>query len=391
MHHFATPLRPAQQTTSSLRASQYKRKRDDSAEPHDSIDHDAKDALLLDVQPATLHDPLEKEQRRVAGLSFDDAFQVPGPPFPHAPPRTWREKFTSTSVQRELANLSPPIYVVGASSKGQPVGTKSEIPALRKTHLDAHGGPIEPRYNGLWGLGAELLLRRDSPSRFNHTFREDRPEERIDTEDVYSDRGFQLAREYYERLILQYPIRKSQPNAIDATSFYPPLFSVWIMQVLERSRRARRQHKQTLGRSSNASISMDQDIAMTSEEGRILEEEIQNEELFGAREICQRLNQLVESPPYDKYGQLLGLRGHVGLWISDLLIGKVSHEQDHDWDSDSDSNEIGNDTDAATEKIRKLGSGASDETSSNIKMKLNDITKQMAALGSSDAITSVWN
>ncbi|OAG04058.1 uncharacterized protein CC84DRAFT_1063954, partial [Paraphaeosphaeria sporulosa] len=156
---------------------------------------------------------------------------------------------------------------------------------------EAHGTPIEPRYNGLWGLGAELLLRRRSGDE------QDRP---LSDEYQYSEDGFQLAKDYYERLILQYPVRNFQPHAIDATIFYPPLFSVWIMQVLERSRRERRR--------------LTDDEAATSEDRH----KMQQEELAGAREICRRLEELVQSPPYDKNAQLLVLRGHAGLWVSDL-------------------------------------------------------------------------
>ncbi|KAF1980060.1 hypothetical protein BU23DRAFT_416330, partial [Bimuria novae-zelandiae CBS 107.79] len=317
MHHFATPLRPSQHTSLSLRASQYKRKRvDDSADDHDGLDDDANSGFHSDSQSAPLN------------LASTDAFQIPASPFPHVSPRVSRGPYyTAANVQQELAGLSPALFAPDTASKHQPVASQHDASALRTKHLhvlntvmhrcllegdydrasrawgmilrtQAHGKSIEPRHNGLWGLGAELLLRRKE--------NQENQNSQADDEDVFSDEGFQLARDYYERLILQYPFRVFQPHTVNATTFYPPLFSVWIMQVLERSRRMRRP-------------------------------DIQREELTGAREICQRLDELVQSPPFDKNTQLLILRGHVGYWISDILVGRTAtQEQDDDADYGSD-------------------------------------------------------
>jgi hypothetical protein len=414
MHLFATPLRPAQQT-------KYTRTRTgDGAAPHD-------DPADPDVPAAPPYDRWQRDQRRVAGLSADDdAFQVPAPPFPHAPPGEPRPRFTSARVHQELAGLSPPVRAQFASSKDEPVGPKAVSPALRTTHLgvlstvmhrcllegdyqraarawgmvlrtQAHGTPIEPRYNGLWGLGAELLLRRKPEASSVGQGEHGRP---LGDEHLYAEEGFQLAKDYYERLILQYPVRNFQPHAIDATTFYPPLFSVWIMQVLERSRHARRQLKHAPRSASDTSMSMDADTTMTSEARRTLEAEIQHEELAGAREICRRLEELVQSPPYDRNPQLLVLRGHVGLWVSDLLLGKaVTLEPDHESDYGSDSDEEEDEADTAEkatkrseglqqvkeaktffEQAAKLNKDASNGLTSNLDKELRDVTKRLAEL-----------
>ncbi|KAK7188446.1 hypothetical protein PSPO01_05637 [Paraphaeosphaeria sporulosa] len=398
MHHFASPLRPAQQTKSS------RSRTDDGAGPQDELADGVTASPHPDVQSA-LYNRWEREERRVAGLSpADDAFQVPAPPFPHAPPREPRPKFTSARVQQELAGLSPAILPQTASFKDDLVRNKAATPALRTSHLnvlstimhrcllegdyqrasrawgmilrtEAHGTPIEPRYNGLWGLGAELLLRRRSGDE------QDRP---LSDEYQYSEDGFQLAKDYYERLILQYPVRNFQPHAIDATIFYPPLFSVWIMQVLERSRRERRR--------------LTDDEAATSEDRH----KMQQEELAGAREICRRLEELVQSPPYDKNAQLLVLRGHVGLWVSDLLLGKtVTLEPDDESDYGSDSDEEEDEVDpfekstkraegiqqvqeakSFFEQALKLEKDASTISTSNLERELRDVTKRLTELKS---------
>ena len=370
MHHFATPLRPAQQTGASLRASQYKRRRvHDSPDHHDQLDDDVDQT---NVHPAPLHDPWASEQRHVAGLSSNDAFQIPAAPFPHAAPRRPRANFTAASIQQELAALSPAVFVSEAASTVQsPGGPSRDNLALKTKHLNvlstimhrcllegdynraarawgmvlrtqAHGKPIEPRQNGLWGLGAELLMRR-----------KDKQDSYIIDGDAYSDHGFELAKDYYKRLILQYPIRIFQPNAIDATTFYPPLFSVWIMQVLERSKRARRHPRRATEVALADDTIMDEDTLMTSDEKRAHEEYVQDEELSGAREISEKLDELVQSPPYDKNAQLLVLRGHIGLWISDLLLGKTAaQDQDDGWDYDTETIDLQGNEDVA-DKIQK--------------------------------------
>lgn len=216
----------------------------------------------------------------------------------------------------------------------------------------AHGMSIEPRYNGLWGLGAELLLHRKSS---NSIFWGNEQAAPSNDEYPYTEEGFQLAKDYYERLILQYPVRIYQPNAIDATTFYPPLFSVWIMQVLERSRRTRRSlRREYRDHHSDADMSVDGHSGMNSSVRRTRIAEIQHEELAGAREICRRIQELVQSPPYDKNMQLLVLRGHVGLWLSDLLLDKtVTHELDDQSDDDADDeSDLEEESDFA-EKSRK--------------------------------------
>ncbi|KAF2437923.1 hypothetical protein P171DRAFT_491773 [Karstenula rhodostoma CBS 690.94] len=421
MHHFATPLRPAQQTNLS------RNRNHDGASPQDKSPDDATDHPQPDVQSAPLYNRWEREQRRVAGLSADDAFPVPAPPFPHAPLREPRPKFTSARVQQELAGLSPALYAHAASSKDGSVASKAVTPALRTSHLNvlttvmhrcllegdyqrasrawgmilrtqAHGTRIEPRYNGLWGLGAELLLRRKSGDAIFGEGEQDGP---LSDDYLYSEEGFQLAKDYYERLILQYPVRNFQPHAIDATTFYPPLFSVWIMQVLERSRRTRRQLKRAVRRSFDASMALDADDTTTPEGKRTQEARIQHEELAGAREICRRLEELVQSPPYDKSAQLLVLRGHVGLWVSDLLLGKtvtLEPDDESDYGSDSDEQDVEVDpTEMSTKRAEgvqqvkeaktffeqaiKLEKEASDSSAFNLEKELRDITKRLAELG----------
>ncbi|KAF2684360.1 hypothetical protein K458DRAFT_302754 [Lentithecium fluviatile CBS 122367] len=411
MQHFATHLQPGQQTTRSLRAGQYrnaiKRKRDqDSEEPPEAAGGDASN-----TQPPASSDPSEIAQRRVAGVLPDDEFDVPGPPFPHSAARASKDYLNHAKAQQELAGLEPAVYAAGTTSKSQAVDGKREKPVLRKTHLDVlstvlhrcllegdydraarawgmilrtqvAGEPIDPRNHARWGIGAEVLLRRQPRNESDYIQNEQHGEHGADDEQsprlenrLFTEEGFELARDYYERFIVQYPNRKMAPHAIDDRTFYPPLFSIWIRSG---------------------------DTTMTSEDARAREAAIQDEELALAREICERLDQLVVSPPFDKHAQLLLLRGNVGLWISDLIIGNPKLRQqddDNDWNMDTseDDHSAFESTSEALRKhedsLRELqraqeffhraktnGSRNAVSAKSSVETKVHELTKQMARL-----------
>jgi hypothetical protein len=187
----------------------------------------------------------------------------------------------------------------------------------------AGGRPVDPRNHGRWGIGAEIALRRGPPTLNEHRF---------------SEQGFELAREYYNRLIIQHPNRKPFPHAVDERTFYPPMFSLWIYEVCEKSKRARMElHDDMANQSrSSPSISVDGNPSKRPDDLSAIEEAIQREELTQALEIAERLDQVIMSPPFDRQPSLLELRGNVALWISDLTMGKVG--SDDDWDMDLSEN-----------------------------------------------------
>ncbi|PSN69270.1 hypothetical protein BS50DRAFT_609391 [Corynespora cassiicola Philippines] len=337
MHFFASHLRPGQQTAPSLRAAQYKssnkRKRDDYGED-DAATSLTEHVVVRPVSSANRNpydapDSVAEPQLRTAGLMPEEEFEIPPPPFPHAPARVSKANFNHGKVQEELAGLNAPLFIANTASKSQPVDGAGAAPALRKNHLAIltavmhhcllegdyqragrawgmllrtrfAGQQMDPRYHGRWGIGAEILLRRSTqdPSQIS-----DAADEASNETDVFSEEGFELAREYYERLIVQHPNRKTHPQAVDDRTFYPAMFSVWISQVRERSR---------------------QDVLV--ERAAILDEELRR-----AREIAERMDQIIISPPFDKQGNLLELRGMVSLWMSDLIMGNTATEETDDW------------------------------------------------------------
>lgn len=282
-------------------------------------------------------------------------------------------------LHESIAALDPPLYAANSTSKTHTVGGQNENPALRRSHLDnlitvmhrcllegdydraarAWGlllrtqvagrrlEPLNPRNHGRWGIGAELLLRRGVPTQHVSTARnrdemnqgsagsETQPVDASDADDVYTELGLGLAREYYERFIIQYPYRKSAPDAVDSRIFYPPLFTTWIMEIRDQSSRARKRRQRKAEDDDN-----DDDVDENGDPYP-LESEIQARELSSARELCDRLDQLLISPPFDKHTELLYLRGNVGLWLSDLIVGRkpAAQQSNEDWDMDMSSDD----------------------------------------------------
>lgn len=359
MHYFAAPLNPVQQTTHSLRAGQYKRskkrKRDEDADDEEDPPINRREEAQAPVPSSNTPAPssaalslagADISQRRVAGLLPEDEAEIPPSPFPHAPARISKDNFTYTNLQQRLASLDPPLFALNATSKSDPVDRPGAKPALRQTHLgilstilhhcllqgDYHragrtwgmilrtqiaGKPYDLRSNDRWGIGAELLLRQNmTPG-----------------EDMFTPEGFEQARAYYERLIIQHPNRKHHPNAIDDTIFYSAIFSLWIYEVCENSKRARRRMEEDHHDDKSADSVFDDDSrSVSSQDARKREDELRNEELRQAREIWDRLDQLIRSPPFDKRTDLLQLRGMVALWKADLIMGEDSLKSGNEWE-----------------------------------------------------------
>ncbi|KAI7185515.1 hypothetical protein KC316_g7417, partial [Hortaea werneckii] len=196
-----------------------------------------------------------------------------------------------------------------------------------RTEIAGRGTDV--RQNGRWGIGAELLLRRDQQLPSTHrstripgsrdvgenvddavTYAEPstKPEE-----SAFSDKGFRLAKDYYERLILQYPhLPRSGHSSVNAVVFYPALFNIWIFEVQDRSNRAR-ENLET-GREKSPPASEPWDSSRDNE----AQTAIRYQELQEGLAIAQRMDDLMLSPPYDASLPLLQLRGMVGLWLADL-------------------------------------------------------------------------
>jgi hypothetical protein len=315
---FAPVYRPSdgQQTFLARRTRrENKRRRDAASSDDDASSHikaqpaDSGSDTELDVRT---HSVSKTDPYHVAGYSREA--ELPPPPFPHAP---LKSPVTTRAVEEELAALNPPLYMprkapedASTSLKRRHVENLTTVMhtcmlkrdwqraarawgLLLRTEIAGRG--VDVRQHGRWELGAELLIRSNEED------------------------GFKLAREYHDRLILQYPHTARTQNTINALVFYPALFETWICEVQDRFQKEKRQAKDESSGSASSETSdhEDPDVSMasiSSESSRITNQQ----QLERALPIARRMDELLIEPPYDTSGALLQLRGTVGLWISDL-------------------------------------------------------------------------
>ncbi|KAF2145206.1 uncharacterized protein K452DRAFT_196338, partial [Aplosporella prunicola CBS 121167] len=277
--------------------------------------------------------PADALQYRVAGL--DPQTARPPPPFPHAAATRTEPKLSPAAIQKELASLDPPVYASGLSSTARVTSASSQPPTnLRQHHLGVmtavmhscllkgdyqragrawgmilrgnyHGKSMDVRTSGRWGVGAEILLHRYSQKENNA----------VDL--LFTEEGFKAARDYYERLILEYPYRQTHQRFTNSLTFYPAMFGLWIHEICE----TKNASIAMIEKSSNNTSDLDDDTAESMSDIEDREAQIiavKAKELKQAKELAQRLDELFLSPPFDKHADLLRLRGMVSLWIGDL-------------------------------------------------------------------------
>ena len=289
--------------------------------------------------------------------------------FPHRSQTSFRSK-TKEEIAHELTTLKPAL----SSARGPGFDIQTNLigtPGLRQRHLAAmtttlqrcllegdyiragrawglllrteHNGHImDLRTNNRWGVGAEILLRRDME------LARRRKDGRVS--DLYkfaeSDRarscwfsldGFEKAKSYYERLVLQYPYRKIAPNVTGPLDFYRAMFGLWIYSVHEqysmelgslRNHTDRNLHNKGIVEDESESESksgapsasdMGTGLRYSQERDRIRKSTLER-----AQGISSRLAELLISPPYTNSDVFKSLQGMVDLWINDLSADDMS-------------------------------------------------------------------
>jgi hypothetical protein len=350
MSTFAPVYRPTkgQQTflTREHKREAKKRKREEesessAAEQSSSDSDDAKPYSVVASAPSVN----KTDPYHVAGLSREHP--LPRYPFPHAPIKS--ADVPRHSSQEELAAVNPPLYI-------PKVEVDDQSTSLKRRHLDnitailhrcmlkgdwerasrawgllarteIGGLGIDVRQHGRWGIGAEILMRREK-EKVPQTSTAARRASEADTSSIqdeptdtstnqsahrFADEGFKLAREYYERLVLQYPHTPHTQLTVNAKVFYPALFNIWVYEVQARYQHLRHQASRARRSSSHSIASDDAD-----EHAGTASRDLASREIADATPIAERLDELLLSPPYDVSEPLLRLRGMMGLWLSDL-------------------------------------------------------------------------
>ena len=385
-----------------------KRKREEesdssAAEQSSSDSDDAKPYSVVASAPSVNRtDPYH-----VAGLSREHP--LPRYPFPHAPVKS--ADVPRRSSQEELAAVNPPLYV-------PKVEVDDQSTSLKRRHLDnitvilhrcmlkgdwerasrawgllarteIGGLGIDVRQHGRWGMGAEILMRREK-EKVSQTLTAARRDSEGDTSSLHDEptdtpttrpasqfagEGFKLAREYYERLVLQYPHTPHTQHTVNSKVFYPALFNIWVYEVQARYQHLRDEASRAR-RSSSHSISSDN----ADEHASAASRDRANREIADATPIAERLDELLLSPPYDVSEPLLRLRGMMGLWLSDLYQSLANV---HRKKSDAYSSSPGRDY--RTEYAERVTTAQNREKASFERRRAKELLAKVEATGDDDS------
>ena len=376
LHFFQLP-----HNASDVRSDRKRRKKDSS-----DWGDDEQDAASDDMPSSSLIlSPEEAHQYRIAGLSFNK--ELPKGGFPHAPvgSQTDRRRYpsqrkTQTDVLNGLSSLSAPVY---------PPQSPAYEGVLRLQHLavltailhrsllrgdyiragrawgllmreDYAGHTIDVRAEGRWGIGAEILLRQgrqisDLSSGLRGSGTENVGIPRLQ----FTRKGFEEAKDYYERLIIHYPHRRALPDAVSSLNFYPAMFGLWVYVTQEESKMAREhlhrndEDSDVEDFSGKEESPEDEDHVESRQRRHSLMAESRATELEQAQQIAARMDEIVVSPPYSDSPELLELRGMVSLWIADLFLLSVPQEKTESHDSMDDSDIMDAEVSAASIQARR--------------------------------------
>ncbi len=287
------------------------------------------------------------EQNHLAGYNPSSDLPLPTR-FPHQPldrtpgPRwTWGHR-AADDVAQGLAELSPPLGGPRGGT-GRTSGSTAKA-SLRRHHLSVltavvhrclldgdydragcawalllrstiNGKAPDLRGEGRWGIGAEVLLRQGEQSRHDSDTSSETSEDDEDHGKGSSKRsitieGFDRGKEYYERLILNWPYHPQSASRTNALQLYPAFFALWIYATQQ-------QQKMDAEREEGASEDDDDDTSARSGRSR---EEGRRRAIDEAEAIAARMDELMLSPPYADSIELWHLRGMVALWMADLFL-----------------------------------------------------------------------
>ncbi|OKL57067.1 hypothetical protein UA08_07590 [Talaromyces atroroseus] len=292
--------------------------------------------------------PEEARQYRAAGLSLDE--ELFEEDFPHVGLRDKSlERKRANDYVEDLQNQWPPIFLPGSKTTESTLHVRhlgvlttilhkcllegDFVRAGRAWSMLLHERfgrqPVDIRSGGRWGIGAEILFRQNSTSGT-----------------VFTRPGFEAAKAYYERLIIQFPSRNARTEASGSLHFYPAMFTLWIYVVEQESAKAREalEYEEDENVSENPSESGDHVMSdpenNTDRNRDILSRraKIRQKELAGAQEIATRMDDVMVGPPYSDSPALLQLRGMIALWLGDLYVLSLARD-DEDIDMLDDDDE----------------------------------------------------
>ena len=202
-----------------------------------------------------------------------------------------------------------------------------------------NGHDLNLRNDGRWGIGAEILCQRHPQKTGESSAHQEGSviTKKINDQEpnlvrhmrTYTREGLDEARNYYERIILQYPYHKAFPNAVGAMNFYPAMFGLWIYSKQE-------EYEASIAKTPKSAMDSDQYRRRTldtskgdhspipSPKGHPKLAEARKALLNAGEQIADRLDKLLVSPPFSDDPRLLNLREMVARWVENLAVAVIS-------------------------------------------------------------------
>lgn len=234
-------------------------------------------------------------------------------------------------VRRQLAALNPPLHIPIQKHKNRTSSMKVRhikvLVALmhrcvregdfaragrafgmliRTTYADR---TVDLRLRGLYGVGAEILLRQRSQAGAEATVPQPAHVWSVLHRPGFSREGFEAAKAYYERLSQEYPYQDYRPHTVSSLDFYPIMYGLWIILIQDQLRQ------------SLSTIAVD-----TSPQSMNQKDVNANPDAVKAREVAvaeisaveESLVDLMIAPPFTDDGYLKQLRSSLGRWRQNL-------------------------------------------------------------------------
>ena len=260
-------------------------------------------------------------------------------------------------ISDELATLKPPLYVAPWRLPNTTAENMLGNTCLRQHHLniitailhrclsegdyvragrawamllraEQSGHSVDLRTHDRWGIGAEILLQRES-QRVQKTLTHKAADISSSTADPnVNAESMEKAKEYYEWVVLQYPYRKAFPKATGSIDVSIALLSLWIYSVKEQASTALIAYGNSAENVEETDSEANDDFQRSFAPHKELDryrncEQIRRDTLQSAQDIGARLDALLVAPPFSDFARFWKLRGEVSLWIADLSVPSV--------------------------------------------------------------------
>ncbi|CAL3965271.1 unnamed protein product [Diplocarpon coronariae] len=229
--------------------------------------------------------------------------------------------------------------------------------------MQISGRGIDIRHNGYWEIGAGLLIRSlDKKRKYAYDDEDSDAEEEVEgvEENVIERRwgsreGLEKAKNYYERLILEFPYNRQFQRSVSALDFWPAMVGCEIYGIQFEQNEGLREVEKMEGNddeldgsgdesldSEDEDDNPDEDIFTMNQERRerirrrraakrwIERDQVRQVALAASEKIAARLDELMAIPPYSDSHTMIRLRGMLALYIGDLSVPEMPAEDDDD-------------------------------------------------------------